>query len=107
MTRWHGGSWRCTKRCWGAMADPMADPMAGPMADSGVWLVTGGAGYIGGHTVARLHAAGRSIVVLDDLSTGLTHRVPAGVPQVFASVLDTAAVARALREHDVAGVIHF
>ncbi len=77
------------------------------MAEAGVWLVTGGAGYIGGHTVARLCAAGRSIVVLDDLSTGLGHRVPLGVPLVNASVLDTDAVAVALREFGVTGVIHF
>lgn len=77
------------------------------MADRGAWLITGGAGYIGGHTAARLHAVGRRIVVLDDLSTGSQHRVPGGVALVNASVLDTEAVAGALREHGVGGVIHF
>jgi UDP-glucose 4-epimerase len=33
-------------------------------------LVTGGAGYVGSHTVGRLLSAGRRVVVLDDLSTG-------------------------------------
>ena len=33
-------------------------------------LVTGGAGYIGSHMVALLCAAGRDVVVVDDLSTG-------------------------------------
>lgn len=76
------------------------------MARSDVWLVTGGAGYIGGHTVARLHAAGHRVVVVDDLSTGLAHRVPEGVPLVAASLLDQDSVALALREHEVTGVLH-
>ncbi|WP_020521463.1 UDP-glucose 4-epimerase GalE [Catelliglobosispora koreensis] len=77
------------------------------MTEKDVWLVTGGAGYIGGHTVARLHAQGHAVVVLDDLSSGLAHRVPDGVPFVNAAVQDLAAVAEALREHKVTGVIHF
>lgn len=72
-----------------------------------VWLVTGGLGYIGGHTVARMHARGARLVVLDDLSTGLTQRLPEDVPWVHASVLDESAVAAAMREHGVTGVIHF
>jgi UDP-glucose 4-epimerase len=70
-------------------------------------MVTGGVGYIGGHTVPRLLAAGHRVVVLDDLSTGLPHRLPEGAELVNASVLDTETVAQALREHRVTGVIHF
>lgn len=70
------------------------------------WLVTGGAGYIGAHVVRALVEAGESPVVLDDLSSGFEQFVPEGVPFVRASLLDTAAVETALREHHVTGVIH-
>ncbi|MGH9163655.1 MAG: GDP-mannose 4,6-dehydratase, partial [Vicinamibacteraceae bacterium] len=33
-------------------------------------LVTGGAGYIGSHTVLALARAGRCVIVYDDLSAG-------------------------------------
>ena len=81
--------------------------MAEPIVGTSVWMVTGGIGYIGGHTVPRLLAAGHQVVVLDDLSTGLPHRLPEGATLVEASVLDTDTVTRALREHRVTGVIHF
>lgn len=41
-----------------------------PAVDSPAVLVTGGAGFIGSHTVTALRAAGRRVVVLDDLSGG-------------------------------------
>jgi UDP-glucose 4-epimerase len=77
------------------------------MTETSVWMVTGGVGYIGGHTVPRLLAAGHGVVVLDDLSTGMPHRLPEGASLVNASVLDTEAVTQALREHRITGVIHF
>src|SRR5579863_10334181 len=70
------------------------------------WLVTGGAGYIGSHVTRALLAAGEGVVVLDDLSTGAKDRIPDGVPAEIAKVHDRAAVARAIAEHGVGGVIH-
>jgi nucleoside-diphosphate-sugar epimerase len=62
-------------------------------------LVTGGAGFIGSHIVEALSALGADIVVLDDLSTGNSDNIrPFNVTDfVRASILDQAAVARAVR----------
>ena len=70
------------------------------------WLVTGGAGYIGAHVVRAFQDAGMSPVVLDDLSSGHAEFVPAGVPFVRGTILDTALVADTLRRHEVSGVMH-
>jgi UDP-glucose 4-epimerase len=70
------------------------------------WLLTGGAGYIGAHVIRALQAGGRDVIVLDDLSTGVRDKVPAGVPFVEASVADQDAVLAALTEYDVTGVVH-
>lgn len=70
------------------------------------WMVTGGAGYIGAHIVRTLAAAGIEPIVLDDLSSGVASFVPADVPFIKASILDTDAVAGALRDYGVDGVIH-
>jgi len=69
-------------------------------------MVTGGAGYIGSHVVRELQNAGISVVVLDNLSTGVRGFVPSDVPLVETDLLDTASVRGALAEHSVAGVIH-
>jgi UDP-glucose 4-epimerase len=72
------------------------------------WLLTGGAGYIGGHVLRALRAYGHTVVVLDlpEARASSVARVPADVPVVQASVLDRAAVEQALVEHAVDGVIH-
>ena len=69
------------------------------------WLVTGGAGYIGSHVVAAFRPE-REVVVVDDLSSGHAEFVPADVPLVRASILDTEAMTRVMRDHAVTGVVH-
>lgn len=70
-------------------------------------LVTGGAGYIGAHAVLALSDAGESVVVLDDLSTGVRAAVPDGVILAEGDVADTDLVTRLLREHAVSEILHF
>ena len=56
-------------------------------------LVTGGAGYIGSHMVLELADAGEPIVVLDNLSTGLSWAIPEGVPLIVGDTGDQALLA--------------
>lgn len=71
------------------------------------WLVTGGAGYIGSHTVRALIDGGYDVVVVDDLSTGRIERLDSGIPVFIASLSDRRRVADILRSHRVHGVLHF
>jgi UDP-glucose 4-epimerase len=69
-------------------------------------LVTGGAGYIGSHTVLQLRAGGEQVVVLDDLSTGFRQAV-LDTPLVVGKVGDRDLVLEILRTHGVDTVLHF
>jgi UDP-glucose 4-epimerase len=76
------------------------------MTQGSTVLVTGGAGYIGSHTVLQLIARGERVVVLDDLSTGFRQAVR-DVPLVVGNVGDRAITDRLLAEHKVDTIIHF
>ena len=69
-------------------------------------LVTGGAGYIGSHTVRALRAAQQDVVVLDSLELG--HREALlGAPLIEGNIRDRHLVERTCREHGVTQVVHF
>lgn len=70
-------------------------------------LVTGGAGYIGSHTVLALQAAGPKVVVIDDLSTGFRWALPENVELVVGDIGDTDLVSRLIDAHSVSGIVHF
>jgi UDP-glucose 4-epimerase len=60
------------------------------------YLVTGGAGFIGSHLCDALIARGDSVRVLDDLSTGHRHNLPAGATLIEGNVADPVVVAEAM-----------
>jgi UDP-glucose 4-epimerase len=70
------------------------------------WLVTGGAGYIGAHVVRAFQREGIDVVVIDDLSSGHEEFVPAGVPFVRGTLLDTEILRQTFAEHEISGVVH-
>lgn len=69
-------------------------------------LVTGGAGYIGSHTVAEFQARGEEVIVLDNLQKGHAEAVLA--PSFYQGDLrDSNLLDEIFTEHDVEAVIHF
>ncbi|MGI8568300.1 MAG: UDP-glucose 4-epimerase GalE [Methylocella sp.] len=70
-------------------------------------LVTGGAGYIGGHMVLALLDAGEKVIVLDDLSTGFRWLVPEAAKFIIGDVGDAALVDAILAEHEIDAIAHF
>jgi UDP-glucose 4-epimerase len=71
-----------------------------------VILVTGGAGYIGAHTVLALQEAGHEVLVLDDFSEGHLGALH-GTSYVRGSLLDRQLLKDVFARHQVAGVVHF
>jgi UDP-glucose-4-epimerase GalE len=69
-------------------------------------LVTGGAGYIGSHTVRLLRSLGRQVVVLDSMEFGHRSAV-VDAPLVVGEISDRALVGRIVAEHGVDACVHF
>ena len=68
--------------------------------------MTGGAGYIGSHTVRLLLDQGYDVAVVDDLSKGYKHNVPPGrLYQI--NLLETDALSELMRQFRPEAVIHF
>ena len=74
---------------------------------SGAVLITGGAGYIGSHTVWACREGGHQVVVLDNLSRGSRRLVPTDVPFYEGDVGDPTMLAKIFHQHRVEAVIHF
>ena len=71
-------------------------------------LVTGGAGYIGSHTVKALRATGADVVIYDNLCAG--HRAAAKAahaPLEEGDIRDSGRVREVMQAHEVTAVMHF
>ena len=75
-----------------------------PLADA--VLVTGGAGYIGSHTVRALRQDGHNVVVLDSLELGKSDAV-LDAPLVVGNITDHDLVVSICKEYGVTQVVHF
>ena len=69
-------------------------------------LVTGGAGYIGSHTVRALREGGRDVVVLDSLELGRADAV-IDAPVVVGDIADRELVSTTCCEYGVTQLVHF
>ncbi len=69
-------------------------------------LVTGGAGYIGSHTVRKLKQAGHEIVIFDNLSSGHKDAIK-GFSLAVGDLTDKSALEKVFAENNFDAVVHF
>lgn len=69
-------------------------------------LVTGGAGYIGSHTVRALLNAGFTPIVVDNFSRGHRNAIPDGVKVVELDIADPKLV-NVMKDNNIKGIMHF
>ncbi len=75
------------------------------MTNSSKILVTGGAGYIGSHTVKLLIEQGFEVLVLDNLSTG--HASFVSCPLIIGDLADRSLLNKVFSEYQISAVVHF
>jgi UDP-glucose 4-epimerase len=80
---------------------------------SQVWLITGGAGYIGSHVADTFLASGKDVVIYDSLYQGLESRIEylrkkhkKEIPLIVADIRDTAKFDEVLTTYKPYGIIH-
>jgi UDP-glucose 4-epimerase len=80
---------------------------------SQVWLLTGGAGYIGSHVADAFLASGKDVVIYDSLYQGLESRIEylrkkynKEIPLIVADIRDTAKFDEVLTNYKPYGIIH-
>ena len=77
-------------------------------------LVTGGAGYIGSHTVVELQQAGYDVIIADNLSNSSRSVIDniakiTGIKPTFVQIdlVDSASTENLFKENHIGGIIHF
>jgi UDP-glucose 4-epimerase len=69
-------------------------------------LVTGGAGYIGSHTVQQLGKAGYEVIVYDNLSTGSAKAILYG-DLIIGDLADKSTLEQVFKRYNFESVLHF
>lgn len=80
---------------------------------SQVWLITGGAGYIGAHVADAFLSSGKEVIIYDSLYRGLESRIKylgkkhgKEIPLIVADIRDTAKLNEVFATYKPYGVIH-
>jgi UDP-glucose 4-epimerase len=78
-----------------------------------MWLLTGGAGYIGTHIADEFIRAGKSVVIYDSLYQGLESRIiylrthhKVEIPFIKADIRDYNELESVIRTHKIDGIVH-
>lgn len=69
-------------------------------------LLTGGAGYIGSHTLIQLRSQNENVVVLDNLCTGFREAVD-DAPLVVGDIGDETLIGDLIQEYNIDTIMHF
>lgn len=71
-----------------------------------MWLVTGGAGYIGSHVVEAMSEASIEVIVLDNLRNGIRKRVKHDITFVEGDICSRSDIEKLLGSYNIHGVIN-
>ena len=70
-------------------------------------LVTGGAGYIGSHMALSLLERGETVVILDNLLTGVRELAPGGASFFQGNINHRKLLRRRIADYRIQEVLHF